>query len=603
MSAPAARAERSGDRIAGRYIVVYEKGVGDVTTETDKRERGLGFRSELRYGRALKGFSARLSPGQVRALQADPDVAFVSPDRAVRAVGSVPLVSGESLPPTGVRRIEAATASTVRDSSGAAVAVIDTGIDLNHPDLNASEGKNCVGGTTAADDEGHGTHVAGTIAAKNDGAGVVGVAPGTKLYAAKVLDSTGSGTSSQVICGIDWVTANAARLNIKVANMSLGGAGPPVGSCATTTDPEHKAICNSVAAGVTYVVAAGNDGWDFDNALLPDTPAAFREVLTVAAVADSDGGPGGTGGAPGCRTGEMDDRYASFSNYAATSAGRDHTIAGPGVCINSTVPGGRYATLSGTSMAAPHLAGAVALCLGEGSTAGPCAGLSPGQIIQKLRNDAQAHTSSNADYGFVGDPLRPINGRYYGFLDWSGVGASSAGGGASPPPPAGAGTRPPAATTTQAPAPSQAPLVTLAPGVVADRTGPALSVPRLSVHTFQAARSGASAIRAVGTRVSFSVSERAVALFRVERAVTGRLVGGRCRAKTTTTVRRRVCTRWALLRGSFTHTAQAGANSFRYTGRLSGRSLLPGRYRLLARSNDLAGNSSLTRRVKFRIIR
>ena len=104
--------------------------------------------------------------------------------------------------------------------------MIDTGIDLDHPDLNAISGKDCVHpGTTAEDDNGHGTHVAGTIARRNTGAGVVGIVPGMMLYAVKVLAANGSGMWSQVFCGIDWVTANAAALNIKVANMSLVGVG------------------------------------------------------------------------------------------------------------------------------------------------------------------------------------------------------------------------------------------------------------------------------------------------------------------------------------------------------------------------------------------
>lgn len=351
----------------------------------------------------------------------------MTPDRKVKAEAA--LASGEPTPPPGVRRIGAATTSGVREASTANVAVLDTGIDLDYPDLDAASGKNCVNpGTAADDDNGHGTHVAGTIAAENDGSGVVGVAPGTKLYAAKVLAGNGSGTASQVICGIDWATGTRTdgdpANDIEVANMSLGGPGPPVGTCATTTDPEHKAICGSIAAGVTYVVAAGNDGWDFDYAPEPDTPAAYPEVLTVSAMGDSDGQAGGSGAEPACQPGEVDDRYASFSNYASTAAGSAHTIAAPGVCIRSTWPGGTYDTISGTSMASPHIAGAVALCLDEGGREGPCAGRSPAEIADKMRADAATYAVDEPGSGFAGDPAQPLSGRTFGYLTWARGGSS-----------------------------------------------------------------------------------------------------------------------------------------------------------------------------------
>ncbi len=417
---------RPPQTIEGRYIVVYKASVDSPGEKTEKLERSQGFKSGVRYGRAVKGFAAKLSPDQFRALRTDPSVAFVAPDRRVSAVGSVPLAPGEPTPPPGVRRMDAASPSTTREASGANVAVIDTGVDLDHPDLNATSGKNCVSpGAPADDDHGHGTHVAGTIAAENDGSGLVGVAPGTKVFAAKVLDGAGSGTASQVICGIDWAAATRSdgdpSNDISVVNMSLGGPGQPVKSCATTTDPEHKAICNATAAGVHFVVAAGNSGWDFDYAPEPDTPAAYPEALTVAAMGDSDGRPGGTGGDPVCRTGEADDRYASFSNYAATAAGEQHTVAAPGVCIRSTAPGGAYQTMSGTSMAAPHIAGAVALCLEEGDTRGQCSGLSPAQLVEKFRGDGATHAVTDPAYGFAGDPTKPLSGRYFGHLAWAGI--------------------------------------------------------------------------------------------------------------------------------------------------------------------------------------
>ncbi|MEA2385953.1 MAG: hypothetical protein QOJ22_127 [Thermoleophilaceae bacterium] len=404
------------------YIVVYKQSVADPGGETSERERKRGFKSRLRYRSAVKGFAAELTSAQVDALRDDPEVAFVSADRRVHALATDPVAPGEAVP-TGIRRMGAGSATAAHQPSGAGVAVIDTGVDLTHPDLNAVDGTDCVNpGTPAQDDNGHGTHVAGTIGARNTGAGVVGVAPGTPVYAVKVLSASGAGTWSQVICGIDWVTANAAAKGIKVANMSLGGGGSAVQSCATTTDALHKAICrSSEQAGVTYVVAAGNDGWDFDYASAPDVPAAYPQVLTVSAVSDSDGQAGATGGAPACRTIEADDRYASFSNYAATTGGSAHTIAGPGVCINSTWVSGGYRTISGTSMATPHIAGATALCIDEKQVAGPCAGLTPADVIQKMRADAQSYNGANTTYGFAGDPLRPVSGRYFGYLAWAGV--------------------------------------------------------------------------------------------------------------------------------------------------------------------------------------
>ena len=399
------------------YIVVFRDSVNSDQT-ADDLEQQQGFRSEFRYRHALKGLAAQLTPAQAARLAGDPDVAFLTPDHIVEAVGTVPIGTGD-VAPTGVRRIEAATTTTARQASTVNVAVIDTGVDLTHPDLNATSGVNCVSsGSSAQDDNGHGTHVAGTIAAMNNGSGVVGVVPGTKVYAVKVLNSSGSGTWSQVICGIDWVTANAAALNIKVANMSLGGSGANDNNCGNSNaDALHKAICNSAAAGVTYAVAAGNSAVDFAGS----SPANYPEVLAVTAISDSDGQPGGLGGSPTCRTGEADDAYATFSNFAVATTEINHTIAAPGVCTYSTWLSGGYNTISGTSMATPHIAGSVALCLGEVGVAGPCAGLTPAAVIQKLRTDAADHTTATPGYGFAGDPNQPRVGAYFGYLVWDGA--------------------------------------------------------------------------------------------------------------------------------------------------------------------------------------
>lgn len=397
------------------YIVVLKDNLFDPFGIMDAIERTQSVQSKLRFSSALSGFSVRLNAFQVEAIRRLPWVDFVSPDLEVTTTGPVSIAGGETVPP-GVRRVEAATTIQTVQPSTVNVAVIDTGIDLSHPDLNAVSGKNCVSSFSAPqDDNGHGTHVSGTIGGRNTGSGVIGVAPGTKLYAVKVLNSRGSGSWSQVICGIDWVTANAGALNIKVASMSLGGGGANDNNCGNTNgDALHRAICNSTAAGVTYVVAAGNDGSNLSGFV----PAAYPEVLAVTAMSDTDGKGGATGANPSCRSGEADDRYASFSNYAVSTADQAHTIAGPGTCIYSTWVSGSshtYNTISGTSMATPHVSGSVALCFGNGGASGPCTGKSPSQVIQYMRTAAeQRSTSSN--YGFNGDPDNPISGRYYGYL-------------------------------------------------------------------------------------------------------------------------------------------------------------------------------------------
>ncbi len=386
----AAPAARAGE------IVVLGPTADPVATETAEREDELGFDADRRFSRAVRGFSADLTAAQVAELRADPEVAMVVEDRPVEALAAVAARTGERTPP-GVRRSIAAPAGTVREAASGAVAVLDSGVDLDHPDLDVVPGANCITPGTPPDDRhGHGTHVAGTVGARNDGAGVVGVAPGTKIVAVKVLDDSGSGRTSSLLCGIEYVLANAERLGIGVANFSLGGVGAP-STCAS--DPEHAAFCALTRAGITPVVAAGNDGWDFGTAE-PDVPAAFPEVLTVAAMVDTDGVPGGHGAT--CGTADADDVHASFSNYAVDPAERAHLVAAPGACIRSTLPGGGHGSMSGTSMAAPHVAALVALCRGEAGTPGPCAGLRPDQVVAHMRATAIAGAfagRTGRDYG------------------------------------------------------------------------------------------------------------------------------------------------------------------------------------------------------------
>lgn len=360
------------DKIPGQYIVVFKDKVADAELESDKIAKFHKLERIHTYNRAIKGFTARMSDAELEKVKNDPRVDFVAEDRAVYISESVfedesslgkPVFSSSKKPslsqtqppqtiPTGVDRINAE--SLLNKGAGVGVAVIDTGIELSHPDLkmNIIANKNCLSNrVNGNDDNGHGTHVAGTIAALNNGIGVVGVAPEAKLIAVKVLNRNGSGTWSSVICGIDWVTVNAAKYNIKVANMSLGGAGVSDNNCGyTNNDPLHKAICKSRDAGVTYVVAAGNE----NKSASLSAPASYDDaVITVSALADSDGASGGLGSPTPYGA---DDTFASFSNY-----GSEVDFGAPGVDIYSTYIGGKYATLSGTSMAVPHVSGAAAL--------------------------------------------------------------------------------------------------------------------------------------------------------------------------------------------------------------------------------------------------
>lgn len=329
-----------------RWIVALVSGV-DPTTSGPLIALQHGGNVEHVYTHALRGFSFIGSPQAAAALGRDPRVRSIVADRSVAAFGQVL--------PTGVDRVDADLIGAGAGDVDIDIAILDTGVDIDHPDLNVVGGKNCTSEAGYDDGNGHGTHVAGTAAARDNNIGVVGVAPGARVWAVKVLDSTGSGSLSSVICGIDWVTANASI--IEVANMSLGGSGNK-GSC--TDGGLNEAICTSVSAGVVYTVAAGND--DVDAAGF--VPAAYDEVITVSALADFDGKAGSLGTAT-CRS-DIDDSFADFSNYGAVV-----DLIAPGVCIRSTYKGGGYATLSGTSMASPHVAGAAALYLAANPAASP----------------------------------------------------------------------------------------------------------------------------------------------------------------------------------------------------------------------------------------
>jgi subtilisin len=282
--------------------------------------------------------------GALAALQENPNVLDIEPNRVVG-------ISQQTLP-TGIDRIDAepdgttAKSNSTARSANATIAIIDTGIDLEHPDLNVIRDVSFVGTPSGDDDQGHGTHVAGIAAAKDDSRGVVGVAPGSNLIAVKVLDSQGSGTTASVLQGIDYVIANANDTD--VANLSLGG------SFSTAL---NTAVQRAVERGVPMIVAAGNEDTDASTT----SPASAPDAITVSAIVDTDGKCGGQG--PPVRiwgVSNPDDSFVIFSNH-----GEVVDVTAPGTRINSTVPLSinpiGYDVLSGTSMAAPHVTGVAAL--------------------------------------------------------------------------------------------------------------------------------------------------------------------------------------------------------------------------------------------------
>ncbi|MDQ3937955.1 MAG: S8 family peptidase, partial [Chloroflexota bacterium] len=418
------------------YIVVFEEdavsadGGGDGATwaasaqaKTDRKiDRKLVSRRVAQlettvkvsaknvFDSAIGGFSANLTPRQLRRLATDPAVAAVVPDEEISldhglagdgGAASIKITSNAApRMPAGVVRV-GATRNTTASINGvdqrvkADVAILDTGVDGNHPDLNVVGGYNCTGSNRGSwgDAHGHGTHVAGTVAALDNGFGVVGVAPGARLWSVKVLNAQGTGYLSWLVCGIDWVTArrdksDSSRPLIEVANMSLRftlanadnrDCGIPSG------DTVHKAICRSVRAGTVYAVAAGNDQ---RNARYY-RPAAYQEVITVSAIVDYDGKPGGLARQAdycGFYSGDPDDTFAKFSNYGAVV-----DITAPGKCVMSTYPGKRYAWMSGTSMATPHVAGGAALYLQSYPNA------TPSQVRRALQSAGRLDWRTSTD--------------------------------------------------------------------------------------------------------------------------------------------------------------------------------------------------------------
>lgn len=306
----------------------------------------------------LDALAVRIPASSIAALRAEPDVAYVEEDGICEALGKPAPTQPSESTPWGISRVGAPVSGNT--GSGIKVAIIDTGIDSNHPDLEANVGTGANIINTAKspeDDNGHGTHVAGTVGALDNDIGVVGVAPGVSLYAVKVLDRRGSGFWSDVAAGIDWATDNGMH----IANMSLGG-----GYSSTV----ETACSDAEAAGVLLVAAAGNSGDGNTSTTETSYPAAFSTVVAVGATTSTDG-------------------LASFSN-----TGSFVDVSGPGSGVLSTTKGDTYATFSGTSMASPHAAGVAALLWGALSSP------TNDSVRAELESRAQDAGAAGYDNGF-----------------------------------------------------------------------------------------------------------------------------------------------------------------------------------------------------------
>jgi subtilisin family serine protease len=345
--------------LADQYIVVFKPSVTDVDGEIDRAAAAAGAQVHYRYYSAIKGFAATLPAPALEGLSRNPNVEFIEADGEMTA-DALTTQAGATW---GLDRVDQRsgtdsyyTYDPASDGSGVTAYIIDTGIRLDHNDFEgrAQTGFDAVtSGGDASDCNGHGTHVAGTV-----GGATYGVAKAVTLVAVRVLNCRGSGKTSGVIAGIDWVTANASLP--AVANMSLGGG------ASTALD---KAVNNSVAAGVTYAVAAGNDNANACNY----SPARAASAITVGATTSSDS-------------------RASYSNY-----GTCLDIFAPGSSITSDWYTSATATntINGTSMASPHVAGAAALYLSVSGNSGK----TPEAVTTALLAQATKCVVSNAGAG------------------------------------------------------------------------------------------------------------------------------------------------------------------------------------------------------------
>jgi aqualysin 1 len=320
--------------VPGRYIVVFDEGeVRDPTAVAREHAQRHGAEVLFTYQYAIEGYAARLPERRLDEVRADERVDYVELDQTMHA-------QAQTLP-WGINKIDADASSTRAANGSGSVTnvnayVIDSGI-YRHADLAVVKNVNFTGDGKPTDCHGHGTHLAGTIAAKDNDAAVVGASPGAPLTGVKVLGCNGSGTLTSILKGVDWVTANAEKPAI--ANMSLSGP------ASQTLD---EAIRGSAGSGILYSVAAGNDGARACNYSPARAGAGTNNGIVTTAATDKY------------------DRELSWSNYGSCV-----DIWAPGVGILSTRKGGGTKSMGGTSQAAAHVGGGAALYLSSHAGAAP----------------------------------------------------------------------------------------------------------------------------------------------------------------------------------------------------------------------------------------